>query len=496
MSFGFSDGQTLRAWRGGKGVSSRLIVQDQGFLDVTELDILRVIVLDANGSKLWHKWDQGRVLGPEIPSSEFTAQARILELDLDLPGDGEFTQRLHAAKPGMFLAPHKILVVTDWNEGSDTYGTLGSSTSGRLKPLPKIFQDDIEFIDSMIKDHHVPYRNIPDGRGKSEEMIKSLGKRLFPFTTHSFELAMCVYDWMTASFTHMVFLKIFEYSTYSGIGQPPTPVDQHSIAEQIWKSNWPLYTAQDPDFMYSFMMKPSWSQLEVELQLMENRAMLLHFSNVENRLLAAAMEALPRTSALKSPRLFIGQVDIYQLGRDHFGIEFLEYPGNKGPISELLISDFNAAISTYISRSSIIITKMVWSFTDSVDDSMHYSNGILLVADFPEDSWVWENAAYITPLSDDPQKIEYTFLPGSQFKVKSVEKGEYNKKRIDVITLQIQPRKRAVTGPAVPDEAREVLPKQLETGEALAIVHTCPTAPVLPHSRGRTGGRRCDCIGD
>lgn len=484
----FSDGRPLQESRGGKGGSSRLIVQDQGFLDVTELDILRLIALDANGSNIWHKWDQGRVLSPENTNTEIVAQTHMLELDLDLPGNGEFRLRLHA----VLLIPHDILVVTDWNEGSDT---PGSSASGRLKPLPKICQDDILFIDSMIKDRYIPYSNIPEGQGKSEEMIRSLGKRLFPFTPHSFQLAMCVYDWTTASFTRMVFLKIFEYSTYTGVGQPPTPIDQHSIAEQIWKSNWPPYTAQDPDFMYSFMMKPSWSQLEVELQLKDNREMLHHFSNVENRLLAAAIEALPRTSALDKPRLFSGQVDIYQLGRDHFGIEFLEYPGNKGPISESLIYDFKDAISTYASTNSIITTKMVWSFTDSVEDAVHYSNGILLVADFPEESWVWENAAYITPLSDDPKKTEYTFIPGSQFKVKSIEEGEYNKKHFDVITLQIQPRTRVVTGPAVPDEVREVLPKQLEAGEALAIVHTCPTAS-LSHTLGRTGGRRCDCMVD
>ena len=48
----FSDGKAIEAPRGGSGVSSRLIVDRLGFLDLTEI-LLSEPLLDANGSLLW-----------------------------------------------------------------------------------------------------------------------------------------------------------------------------------------------------------------------------------------------------------------------------------------------------------------------------------------------------------------------------------------------------------------------------------------------------------
>lgn len=367
--------------------------------------------------------------------------------------------------------------------------------SGILKPLPEVSAEDAAFIDDMIAQKYVPYQNIPEGPGKTEGEIKTLGKMLFPFSPFSFQLAMCVYDWTTASFARLVFLKIFEYTKYTGKGQPPVPIDQHSVAQEIWTSNWDPYTAQDPDFMHSFMMRPAWSLLDVELQLMNVRTDLHHFSDVENRLLSAAMQALPRTSVFSHWQLFSGQLDIYQLGLDHFGIEFLEHPFNKGPISKPLIEEFKTAITTYISEGKTITTKMVWSFTNSIDDAIHYSNGILLVANHTGDSWVWETAAYVTPLSDDPKKTEYTFMPGTQFEVESIDQATVKNKQVVVITLRPTPNtEQTVTTLEIPDEAREGLPRPLKGDEVAHLVKAYRPALELPHTRNKTGGRRCACI--
>jgi hypothetical protein len=51
---------------------------------------------------------------------------------------------------------------------------------------------------------------------------------------------------------------------------------------------------------------------------------------------------------------------------------------------------------------------------------------------------VWEAVSYITPLSDDPAKIEYTFAPCTGFLVQSVEPQQVDGKQVWVIPLQVQ----------------------------------------------------------
>ena len=182
-----------------------------------------------------------------------------------------------------------------------------------------------------IKDKFVPYQNIPDAPGKTCAEIKKLGKQFFPFTPHSFQLAMCVYNWTTASFARMVFLKVFEYTGLKA--DPDYPLNESEVAKMIWESNWKSYTPKNKDYMNSFLMKPA-ASLDVKKQLEVVSKELQKFSVVENRLLSAAISALPRTSVSSKGRLYSGQVDIYQFGLDRFGTEFLECPLNKGPVSE------------------------------------------------------------------------------------------------------------------------------------------------------------------
>jgi len=132
----FSDGGEIGAV--GSRLSSRLIVGGQGFLDITDLNLPNIIAIDLNGYNI------------------YSATKLLITIELSLPGDGNFT------------------------------ATVGDDTvSGSLKPLPGISEDDITFIDQKIEDKYVPYQNIPDAPGKTDEQIRALGEQYFPFTPYS-----------------------------------------------------------------------------------------------------------------------------------------------------------------------------------------------------------------------------------------------------------------------------------------------------------------------
>ncbi|USV98553.1 hypothetical protein KUA23_15815 [Pseudomonas pergaminensis] len=389
----FSDGEPLSVIRGGKGVSSRLIVEGQGFLDVTDFQ---------NGFPNGPVMDFVNLNGQVV---DYTPSPSV-DLTLSLPGNGVF---------------------------SVTQASKGITLSGQLKPLPDIAAADVAYFNQLIADNYVPYQNIPDAPGKTTAQITALGLQLFPFTPYSFQLAMAVYDWTTASFTRLVLMKIFEYTS---VGTAPYPLDQASIAEAIWASNWGTYTPQNVDYMRSFLMVPANSLQNVESQLAQVATALQTFSAVENRLLCAAFQSLPRTSIVSEPQLFSGQVDIAQLGTEHFGIEFQQCPLNEGPVGTPLQIPLEAALDTYIQVGQVITTKMVWSFGSSLTEAMQYQNGIILIANPPNNAWVWDTVSYITALSDDPIKIEYTFAPGSSFEVLAVAQATVQGKEVWSITLQ------------------------------------------------------------
>ncbi|MGH8685346.1 MAG: hypothetical protein ACREUM_08365 [Nitrosospira sp.] len=385
----YSDGMLLNASRGGNGISSRLIVDGQGFFDITDY---------CPGHGAAYVDFNGRQLGYNLPSGSFS---------LTLPGSSAFIAQLDG-----FSEPQ---------------------VSGPLKPFPAISAADAAYLTGMFNEKYVPYQNIPDAPGKTTQQIIALGQQYFPFTPWSFQLAMSVYDWTTASFTRMVLMKIFEYT---GIGSPPYPLDLSSIAAAIWQSNWDTYNPQNVDYMRSFMMVPANFRQNVFQQLQANYAALQNFSTVENRLLAAAFQSMPRTGTEAMPQLFSGQVDVYQLGIEHFGIEFLQCPLNAGSTSFPLQIPLADALVNYIQVGDSITTKMVWSFANSMEEAMKYQNGIILVANPPVGAVVWDSASYITPLSDDPAKIEYTFAPGTTFLVQSVQTQIIGEKPAVVITLQ------------------------------------------------------------
>ena len=489
----FSDAEPLDNIRGGNGVSSRLIIDTQGFIDFTELQLPSAIILDLN-SALVHS---------SIPSTidlDNSSHAWV-DITLTIPGDGTF--------------------VANANFTGST--TNVASVAGKVKPLPSISASDVAFFDDMITKKYVPFRNIPDAPGKSTEEIKKLGAQFFPFTPYSFQLAMSIYDWTSASFARMVLMKIFQYT---GIPQTPLPLDSTSIARAIWTTHVGTYVPSNVDFMNSFLMKPASSEKDVRSQLDLVAPQLHEFSDVQNRLLSAAVQALPRTSVSAKRRLFSGQMSIHHLGLDHFGIEFLECPLNKGPVTHPLQINFDSVMSSYVSADKIITTKMVWSFADNSDDAMHYQSGILLVANLPDDpSWVWETTAYVTPLSDDPQKTEYVFPPGSRFRVLSAEQATVQGKKLMIINLQPLPfspatrpgptslRDELTVAPLTVDDIvqkatayspileqqvqlfheKDMKEKGISVHDAIPLhkMHPGATHFKLAH---KTGGRRCACI--
>ncbi|KAJ8077454.1 hypothetical protein AAF712_007451 [Marasmius tenuissimus] len=393
----FSDGKPVEGvTRGGSGVSCRLIDHKQGFLDITTFELVFQSLPGAKElSNLVFDFNDKRSMWPDRGYKAF-------DVSLTISKNGTFEVSLCPAKVNSSSPPNPVTL------------------SGAFKKFPKVSNDDVAYIDDMIARKYVPYQNIP-APGKTDQEIRKLGLRLFPWSPHSYQLAMVVYDWTTADFARMVFLKVFEYTS---IDQTPPPLDLRSLAQMIWQSNWGTYVPGDLDYMNSFMMKPAETQLEVENQLMEVQSELHKFSDVENRLLAAAAQSLPRTCILAKPYLFSGQVDIQQMGMSRFGIEMLEFPGNKGPVGNTLEVAFVAAERSFLKPDSIITTKMVWAFTDTEEDALHYANGILLVVEPPADSFVWDTVAYVTELSDNDKKIEYIFPPGSSFRVRSIDHSE------------------------------------------------------------------------
>lgn len=340
----------------------------------------------------------------------------------------------------------------------------------------------------MIGQRVVPYQNISSLSGMVREKIRSLGMQLFPFTPYNFQLALCIYDWTTASFARLVFLKAFEYTGFSAA--PFFLLDKESVAQMIWASDWGSYTPWDVDFMRSFLMEPATSLDDVRSQLDWVEEDLHKLSEVQNRLIAAAALSLPRTSVLSAPMLFSGQMDIMQLGLDHLGIEFLECPLNNGPAGQTLVFPFADALSNYISPGKPVTTKMAWSVTDKLEDAIYYANGILLVLESVGSSLVWDEPAFITILSENPMKNEYLAAPGTKFKILAADRANLLGKEVLVITLQ------PVTVSEFPSGLPWPTKSMLRELDILGQIERYNLPDNTSHKGSRLSGRRCICDRD
>ncbi|KDN34373.1 hypothetical protein RSAG8_12539, partial [Rhizoctonia solani AG-8 WAC10335] len=208
-------------------------------------------------------------------------------------------------------------------------------------------------------------------------------------------------------------------------------------ASAIFDSNWLSYKPDDPDYMRSFLMTPTQSKQGVLAQLETVLPRLQYLSAVENRLLSVAVASMPRTPKLSVPRLYSGQLDMHQFKLDQFGIQFTQCPLNTGPPGTPLQIDLNEALETFLQPGEAITTKQAWSLSDSLDIAMTYQNGIVLVVQPPDDgSLVWETPSYVTPLSCDPNKVEWIFPLGTTFTVLSTDHWDIHESSVLVITLK------------------------------------------------------------
>lgn len=375
-------GQILDVIRGPEGSSYRIIVTNKGFLDLVDIGHGKgAYQININGC-LFNYQGEGKV-------------------HLTFNNDGAFQV---------------------------TGGT--NNLTGYLKPMPTIALSDTYIFHDMMNLKLVPYQNIPDAPGKPPQKIEELGRQFFPFTQYSTLLSYSVYDWTTESYLRMLLFKFFAYSSLVD-----KPLDQATIADIIWTSNLPHFTPHDGDFMHSFMMVPADHKEDVRRQLSEQHNRLHTFCEVENNLFSAALYSLPRTSVFRVPQLYSGQPVIANLGFDCFAAEFQECPTNTGPVGVPMKMPFQEALQTIFKVGNTITLKGVMSFTEYKDYAMKYCNGILIVLAPPPGAVIWDKANYITPLSDDPTKNEYSFVPGSQFHIQKVEQETISGKEVYVFNV-------------------------------------------------------------
>lgn len=367
----FSDGCPLSKTRKGYGESYRLFIGTIGFVDFT------CIQTDTEKSKSFCL----------IINDYKYIYSELGELELTI------------------IDNEKILVKGNGNE-----------FTCNISMYPVIKSCDIAVFDWMFQNKYIPYQNIPDEPGKTTQEIRDLGKQFFPFSDNSFEMAMSLYDWTTADFTRIDFMNLFTYTGLKG-----NPLDDDSVANSIWTANWPPYTPHNKDYMNSFLMKPADSIDDVQSQLNQKKEKLKECVSAESNIILASLKSMPRTSCIKIPNLYSGQVAISNLGSSHFATYFSEFPLNSNPDLLSLEMPLDKAISSFMGVGKDITLKSFMSFTDSYKDATHYSNGIVIIVSPPDGHHIWDSCAYITPLSDGPNKTEYLFEIGTSFRIEDIK---------------------------------------------------------------------------
>ncbi|MCZ6771640.1 MAG: hypothetical protein O7G83_06590 [Proteobacteria bacterium] len=385
-----SDGLALNAPRDDVGASVRLLLDGVGHLDITNHGP------NGNGQSV-----------------------------LDVNGE-------QAAFSGS--APLGIALIPTLLRGAPTYtcAITGFGAGMILVASPVAFDNaDIISVQNMEAAGIIPYRNVPNG-GKSKAQIQALADQYFPFDANNYEIALSVYDWTTADFFRMDLFNLYRYTAL-----PSFPLDNAQIAMGIWTADWGSYKPSNSDFMNSFMMTPASSMQDVEAQLSSVADRLGPLLQSLRGLTVASMKALPRISTIRYPALYSGQVSIQNLGKDAVAVYFEEYPGNAGPVGVPMGKPIAEALNGFMATGSTLTFKSFTSFTNDQAGAMHYSNGIMLSLT-PLAGATWgEQITYITPLSDEADKVEYTLLPGSQVTVTGHRVVPHNGTDITVIDLTL-----------------------------------------------------------
>lgn len=383
-----SDGlPIISTQRGPEGTSYRLYVYSQGMLDLTDMGFQpngpHSWQVDINGKKYWY--------------------------------DGEGSLSIY------INTTNQSYIVT--GDGNQVYGTL--------MRYPVIVPTDISKIESMKSKHILPYGDVADGERPYDE-VAPIAEPYFKFSPDWYNMGLCIYDWTTADFFRMDIFNWYRYTMLT----PPVQLSKDDIVNAIWTSNWPPYTPHNETFMASMMMEVAYSEEEVATQYDQVHDELVTLLDALKRVTNAALYAMPRVSVKSIPRLYSGQVDVSNLGCKALATYFEEYPGNAGPAGSPMGMPIDEALSSFMAPGSTITLKSFVSFTNNLRDAQHYSNGIILVMDPPENMAVWPVCAYLTPISNDEEKTEYLYPAGSSWGVVSFKKTTFKNREYTTICLK------------------------------------------------------------
>lgn len=247
----------------------------------------------------------------------------------------------------------------------------------------------------------------------NELYVETLADTLFPWTQYAYELAFSIYDWTTANFFRLNIVNLFRRTQMQD-----EPLNKVDIVDAIWTANYPPYNPSDVPFMHSMLMEPAKSREDVDVQYDKVHLELLRYLDALKRVTSVAIAAMPRTCIKAKPKLYSGQVDI-SLPTCIFPVFFEEYPGNKSSTPEKMGMPLKDALSTFMNKSQVVTLKAFMAFTDSQEDAINYSSGILVeMSPAPltnNSTGTWRQCAFVSKLSNELYKTEYLFTPGSKF---------------------------------------------------------------------------------
>lgn len=375
--------------RNGIGSSYRLMIAGLGYADFTEAGIE------------FHGPDSGILI---INGSEFVWL-------------GDATMAIAAAPSG------GLTIVGSGND---------QELSPMVWPFPPVNPNDIATMQAMVAQNLLPYPLLPGERPFSA--VEPLAGQYFPFSPYAYYLGLSLYDWTTADFFRM---DIWNYYRYTAL--PGQPLDDNDIVNAIWTSAWKPYVPSDPNFMNSMMMTPANTEQEVAAQYPNVAEPLYRMLDALKRVTTSALISMPRTSVVSKPLLYSGQVDVSNLGEDALPVYFREYPGNAGPAGSPMGMPLAQALSSFMAPGQIVTLKSFMSFTDTLDDAVHYSNGILVEMSPAARNVTWRQCAYVTPFSNEADKTEYLFCPDSQFVMGTSSQQIINGKSVTVIGMTEAP---------------------------------------------------------
>jgi len=382
-----SDGEHIvGVRRSGEGKSYRMSVSSQGMLDIT-----------GNGKQPG---------GPQPFQLVFNGQPFWYE------GEGA---------PEIYIA----------SDGTFSVAGNGNKIEGELISFPRISDHDSNLLQDLKGSDHVPYQNRDPDQHRSYEDCDFNVMYLLQVSPTYYDLGLSIYDWTTPDFFRMTLFNIYRYTKATH-----QPLSHEDIITGIWTTNMPPYTAQDEHFMRSFKMTPAKNRDEVAEQFKEVGPSLRRVLDGLKNMTISGLGFLPRPSVLSTPKLYSSQIDFHNLPMDAWATFFEEYPGNAGPVGSPMGMPIQEALAGFMKPGSTLTLKTFIGFTDKLEQSMYYSNGVIVEMEPADGSAVWGQSPDVTPLSYDRTKTQYLFLPGSKWSVVSHKTETKEGKDYVVITMK------------------------------------------------------------